>query len=196
METILETEKAAASSIMRKKFRSDEIHKMIKVGILPEESGWELIRGEIVRRMSIGSRHVGTVIKIGKLFERKIGEDVLVSTQNPVHLDEYNEPEPDIALLKPREDFYTESLPTPTDVLLLVEVSDSTVEYDRDFKKTLYAEAGIREFWLVNLKNNTIECYTSPKNGNYRLAKFLAKGETVNSEVIGKLTLRAEEILD
>ncbi|CAN5809366.1 Uma2 family endonuclease [soil metagenome] len=195
MEIIFEMEKTIAPSIVRKKFRSDEIHKMIKVGILPEESGWELIRGEIVRRMSIGSKHVGTVIKIGKLFERKIGEDVLVSTQNPVHLDEYNEPEPDVALLKPREDFYTESLPVPTDVLLLVEVSDSTVEYDREFKKILYAEAEIAEFWLVNLKNNTIECYTSPKNGNYRLAKFLARGETIDSETIEKLSLRVEEIL-
>ncbi len=194
METIFEMEKTIAPSIVRKKFRSDEIHKMIKVGILPEESGWELIRGEIVRRMSIGSKHVGTVIKAGKLFERKVGEFVLVSTQNPIHLDEYNEPEPDIALLKPREDFYTESLPIPTDVLLLVEVSDSTVEYDREFKKTLYAEAGIAEFWLINLKKNTIECYSSPKDGNYRLAKILEKGETIKSETIEKLTLQVEEI--
>lgn len=195
METILEIEKPFAPSVVRKKFRSDEIHKMIKVGILPEESGWELIRGEIVRRMSIGSKHVGTVIRIRKLFERKVGEEVLVSTQNPVHLDEYSEPEPDVALLKPREDFYTESLPVPTDVLLLVGVSDSTVEYDREFKKTLYAEAGITEFWLVNLKNNTIECYTSPRNGNYRLAKFLAQGEIVNSETIENLSCRVEDIL-
>jgi len=194
METVLDTEKKFSPAVVRKKFRSDEIYKMIKVGILPEESGWELIRGEIVRRMSIGSRHVGTVIKLGKLFERKVGDEVFVSTQNPVHLDEYNEPEPDIALLKPREDFYTESLPTPADILLLVEVSDSTVEYDRETKKILYAEAGITEFWLVNLKNNTIEFYTSPKNGNYRLAKVLEKDETINSETIEKLSLRVEEI--
>lgn len=195
METVLDIEKTLAPAITRKKFRSDEIRKMIKVGILPEESGWELIRGEIVRRMSIGSRHVGTVIKLGKLFERKVGDEVLVSTQNPVHLDEFNEPEPDISLLKPREDFYTESLPTPADVLLLIEVSDSTVEYDRETKKTLYAEAGIAEFWLVNLKNNTIEFYTSPKHGNYRLAEVLETGETVKSKQIKNLTIKVEEIL-
>ena len=169
METVLDIEKTFAPAIVRKKFRSEEIHKMIKVGILPEESGWELIRGEIVRRMSIGSKHVGTVIKLGKFFERKVGDEVFVSTQNPVHLDEFNEPEPDIALLKPRADYYTESLPTPADVLLVVEVSDSTVEYDRQTKKILYAEAEIKEFWLVNLKNNTIEFYRSPKNGNYQI---------------------------
>ena len=195
METTLEIEKPIIPSIVRKKFRSDEIHKMIKAGILPEESGWELIRGEILRRMSIGSRHVGTVIKLGKIFERMVGDEVFVSSQNPIHLDEYNEPEPDITLLKPRDDFYTESLPTSSDVLLLVEVSDSTVEYDRETKKTLYAEAEISEFWLINLRNNTIEFYTSPKNGVYRSAKVLEKGETIFSEAIGRLSLRVEDIL-
>ena len=194
METVLDIEKAFAPAVVRKKFRSEEVYKMIKVGILPEESGWELIRGQIVRRMSIGSRHVGTVIKLGKIFERMVGDEALVSAQNPVHLDEFNEPEPDIALLKPRADFYTASLPTPADVLLLVEVSDSTVEYDRETKKILYAEAGIAEFWLINLKNNTVEFYSSPRNGNYRLAKVLEKGETIRSEAIEKLSLRVEEI--
>jgi Uma2 family endonuclease len=195
METVLDIEKTFTPAIVRKKFRAEEVYKMIKVGILPEESGWELIRGEIVRRMSIGSRHAGTVIKLGKILERMVGDKVLVSSQNPVHLDEYNEPEPDITLLKPRDDFYTEGLPTPTDVLLLIEVSDSTVEYDRETKRTLYAEAEIAEFWLINLKNNTIEFYTLPKNGIYRSAKILEKGETIVSEAIEKLSLRVEDIL-
>ncbi len=195
METVLDVEKTFPAAIVRKKFRTDEVYKMIKVGILPEESGWELIRGEIVRRKSIGSKHVGTVIKLGKILERIVGNEVLVSSQNPVHLDEYNEPEPDITLLKPRDDFYTESLPTPADVLLLIEVSDSTVEYDRETKRTLYAEAEIAEFWLINLRNNTIEFYTLPKNGIYRSAKVLEKGETIFSEALGKLSLRVEDIL-
>jgi Uma2 family endonuclease len=195
MTTVSELEKANAPSIVRKKFRSDEIHKMIKIGVLPEESGWELIRGEIVRRMSIGSKHVGTIIKLSKILERKVGDYVFVSAQNPVHLDEYNEPEPDIALLKPREDFYTKGLPTPADVLLLIEVSDSTVEYDRDVKRLLYAEAAINEFWLINLKNNTIECYSLPKNGHYHLAEVLELGETIKAGTIENLELQIDEIL-
>jgi|SRR5215213_10988930 len=145
--------------------------------------------------MSIGSRHVGTVIKLGKIFERMVGDEVFVSSQNPVHLDEYNEPEPDIALLKPRDDFYTASLPAPPDVLLVVEVSDSTLEYDRETKKTLYAQAEIAEYWLVNLKDETVEFFTSPKNGVYRSAKVLEKGETISSEAVGRLSLRVDEIL-
>ena len=81
METVLDVEKTFASAVVRKKFRSEEVYKMIKVGILPEESGWELIRGEIVRRMSIGSKHVGTVIKLGKILERLVGDEVFVSSQ-------------------------------------------------------------------------------------------------------------------
>ncbi len=96
--------------------------------------------------MSIGSKHVGTVIRMSKLFERRFGDYIFVSTQNPVHIDEYNEPEPDISLLKPRDDFYTTNLPLPSDVLLVVEISDSTIEYDRETKKIIYAVAGIEEF--------------------------------------------------
>jgi hypothetical protein len=195
MQTVVEAEKVNAPAVVRKKFRSDEIYKMIKVGILPEESGWELIHGEIVRRMSIGSKRVGTVIRMSKLFERRFGDYVFVSTQNPIHIDEYNEPEPDIALLKPREDFYTTSLPLPSDVLLLVEISDSTIDYDRETKKIIYAVAGIEEFWLVNLKNDTIECYSQPKNGDYRLAQILETGEMIKSKTIENLTLKVDEIL-
>lgn len=168
---------------------------MVEVGILPEESSWELINGEIVRNISIGSKRFGIIIKLCKLFERKYGEYVFVSTQNPVHIDDHNEPEPDIALLKSRDDFYIESLPVPSDVLLLVEIFDSTLSYDRDVKKLLYAEAEIEEFWIVNVKAGTIECYSSPKNGNYRLSRILEKGETVESKTVENLKLQVEEIL-
>lgn len=181
--------------IAPKRFRVEDFRKMTEVGILPEESGWEVIDGYLIDKMTIGSNHAGTVNKLNRALVILLGKEAVVAIQNPVHIDEYNEPEPDIALLKPREDFYTESLPAPGDVLLLIEISDSTVEYDRDIKKLLYAEAGIAEFWLVNLKENTIECYSSPKNGNYRLAQIFESGETVQSKMIDDLTLKVEEIL-
>lgn len=195
MQTILELEKTDTPSIVRKKFCTEETHKMMEVGILPEESGWELIDGEIIHRMTIGSKHAGTVKKLNRILTNLLGEKAIVSIQDPIHVDEYNEPEPDIALLKPREDFYTENYPLPEDVLLLVEVSDSTVEFDREVKKNLYAEAGIAEFWLVNLKENTLEVYSQPKNGTYRLAQILEKGETVKSNTIENLSLDVEQIL-
>lgn len=188
--------KKVSSGVVRKRFRVEDFRRMTEVGILPEESGWEIVDGFLIdKQMSIGSNHAGTVNLLTQKLIVLLAGKAVVAVRNPVHVDEYNEPEPDIALLKPREDFYRKSLPTPEDVLLLIEISDSTVEYDRDVKKILYAEAGIEEFWLVNLKENTVECYFSPKNGSYRLAKILEAGETVESKTIENLTLKVEEIL-
>ena len=195
MTTVVELEKLEIPALTRKKFCTAEVYKMMEVGILREESGWELIGGEIIHRISIGSRHAGTVRRLEKFLERKFGDRVLVSGQNPIHLDEYNEPEPDIALLRPRGDFYTDSHLTPPDVLLVIEVSDSTIEYDREIKKALYAESGIAEFWIINLKQNTIETYSNPANGTYYQMQIFERGETVLSKNISYLSLEADEIL-
>ena len=193
MTTVATIEKNAA--VVPKRFNVEEFRKMTEVGILPEESGWEVIDGYLIDKMSIGSKHASTVKRLNRIFTNLVGNEAIISIQDPIRVDEYNEPEPDVALLKSRKDFYAESHPTPQDVLLLIEVSDSTVEFDREIKKTLYAKAEVAEFWLVNLKENTVECYSSPKNGNYRLAKILEKGKTIKSETIEKLTLQVEEIL-
>lgn len=195
MTTVIELEKTDAPVLTRKKFCTDEIYKMMEIGILPEASGWELIDGEIIHRISIGSRHAATVKRLNKILTNSVGNRAIVSVQDPIHVDNHNEPEPDIALLKPSEDFYAESHPIPKDVLLLIEVSRSTIRYDREIKKTLYAEAEVFEFWLVNLAENTIECYSSPKNGYYRLTKIVGTGETVESILIENLTLKVDEIL-
>ncbi len=195
MTTVTELEKIDAPALTRKKIRAEEIYKMMEIGILPEESGWELIDGEIIHRMTIGSRHASVVRKLEKILERNFGDIVIISGQNPIHIDEYNEPEPNIALLKLRADFYAADHPLPEDVLLLIEVSDTTLEYDREIKKILYAAAGIQEFWIINLKENTIECYSSPNKGKYYLVKIVAAGEIAESVSIENLTLNLEEIL-
>lgn len=192
MTTVAELEKASAGAL--KRFRVEDFRKMMEVGILPEESGWEIIDGYLMDKMTIGSKHASVVRRLEKFFERAVGDRLIVSGQNPVQIDDYNAPEPDVALLAPRADFYAENHPTPPDVFLLVEVSDSTVEYDREIKKTLYAEAEIREFWLVNLKNNTVEIYTQPKNGVYYSARILEAGETIVSMTIENLQLSVEDI--
>jgi len=162
---------------------------------LPEESGWELIDGYLVDKVTIGSKHAGTVMKIAKILERRFGDFFLIFSQSPLHIDDYNEPEPDVMMLRSRDDFYTESHPIAQDVLLLIEVADSSVEYDREVKRTLYAGAGIVELWLVNLQDNTVEVYSSPKNGTYRLARILEPGETVEAVAVENLRLAVEEIL-
>ncbi|NJM53552.1 MAG: hypothetical protein HC846_09295, partial [Blastocatellia bacterium] len=103
MTTIFEVEEnVIAPPIERRKFTTDEYQKMTQLGILPEESGWEIINGEVIRRMSIGSNHAGTVKRISEIIRDAIGKTAIISVQDPIHLDKYNDPEPDIALLKRR----------------------------------------------------------------------------------------------
>ncbi len=193
MTTVFEIEKTLA--VKRKRFSTNEFQEMVRAGILPEEHGWEVIDGFLMDKMSIGDKHASTVKRLNRIFNHRFSQSLLVSVQDPIHLDDYNEPEPDIALLKLREDFYVDQTPNPKDVLLVIEVSDSTIEYDREIKKKLYAEAEIIEYWIVNLKENTIEVYSSPKKGNYRLAKILESGEDVQSTSINDLELSVNEIL-
>jgi len=193
MTTVAITEKRTA--IVPKRFTVEEFYKMTEAGILPEESGWEIIDGYLLDKMSIGSKHASVVKKLNRKLTLMCEDQAIISVQDPIYIDQYNQPEPDIALLKPREDFYEENHPRPMDVLLLIEVSNSTVETDREIKRTLYAEAGIAEFWLVNLKENTVERYSSPKNGNYRLAEILESGETIKAGTVENLKLKIDEIL-
>ncbi|MDQ3323046.1 MAG: Uma2 family endonuclease [Acidobacteriota bacterium] len=194
MTTIADLERVSLR-VSSKRFRVEDFRKMTEAGILPEESGWEIIDGYLIDKITIGSKHAGTVKRFSEMLRDLTRNEAIISVQDPIHIDEYNEPEPDIALLKRRSDFYSENHPTPPDVLLLIEVSDSTVEYDREIKKRLYAEAEIIEFWLVNLKNNTIEVYSQPKNGSYYLARILETDETVKLTAIENLELPVKEIL-
>ena len=195
MTTTSVLERISIPVIRRKKFRVAEFHEMMKAGFLLEDSTTEIIEGELIDKMGIGSRHAGTVNKLSRIMTVRIGEKAVVAIQNPVYLNEWNEPLPDISILKPREDFYTESNPTPEDVLLVVEVSDSTVEYDREVKKTLYAQAGIIEFWLVNLKQKVVEVHTQPENESYRQTRLFGQGEVLQPENLTDLKINVEEIL-
>lgn len=181
--------------IKLKRFRVEDFYKMTRAGILPEEHGWEVIDGRLVDKMTIGTKHTSTVKRLNEILKENLGKTVNISIQDPIHVDEYNEPDADIALLKRREDFYADSHPTPQDVLLLIEVSDSTIEYDREIKKNLYAEAGIVELWIVNLQDETVEFYSHLKNGNYRLAQIFGRGEKVKSNSVEILELTVDEIL-
>ncbi|HVC35036.1 MAG TPA: Uma2 family endonuclease [Chloroflexota bacterium] len=159
-----------------RRFTVDEYSLMAEAGILKEDDRVELIEGEIVQMSPIGRFHVGIVIRLNHLFVTRLGDVAQVSVQNPVHLHEYSEPEPDVALLVPRADFYTSALPTPADVLLLVEVADSSIEFDREVKIPLYARAGIREVWLVDLNAGAVSVFREPSADGYRSIQTLRRG--------------------
>jgi Uma2 family endonuclease len=118
-----------------------------------------------------------------------------MSVQDPIVLDDLSEPEPDVALLKPRPDFYAQGHPRPSDVLLLIEVSDTTLRFDRRIKSPLYARAGIEELWVVNLQDAEIEVHAHPSGDAYQLVRRVGRGETVNSENVPGLALEVNDVL-
>lgn len=157
---------------------------MIEFGILEENTRVELIRGEIVDKMTISEPHATCVKKLNHLFIAMLAGRAVVGIQDPVVVLE-SRPEPDVSLLLPRDDFYLESTPCVDDILLLIEVADSSLEYDRTEKLSLYAEAGVCEYWIANAKQQCVEVYRNPQsNGTYAYEQVFKTGETLR---IGKL---------
>jgi Uma2 family endonuclease len=145
-----------------------DYHRMADVGILAPDARVELIEGEIIDMAPIGSRHCSVVDKLSRLLDRAVGEQAIVRTQGAVRLNRYTEPQPDIALLKYRDDFYAAAHPAPEDILLAVEVADSTLPYDHQVKAPLYARAGIAEYWLFDLEHQEVIFHSAPDGGQYK----------------------------
>lgn len=176
-------------------FTVSEYNRMAEAGILTEDDRVELIEGEIVRMSPIGSRHAACVNRLNALLSGQAGQAFIVSVQNPIIVDDYSEPQPDVAVLRLREDFYAEGHPRAEDVLIAIEVADTTVESDRNVKIPLYARAGVPEAVLVNLPKEIVEVYTELVNGQYQSVKILRRGETFASKAIPHLSLSVDAIL-
>jgi Uma2 family endonuclease len=155
----------------------DAYYKMAEAGILPNAHRVELIDGEIFDMPAIGSPHAAVTNRLNRHFTRAVADGLtLVSVQNPLRLDAYNEPEPDLMLLRPRADDYRDSHPGAADVLLVIEVSESSLTYDRGTKLALYAKFGVPEVWIVDLLGAAIEVYREPKAGAYTSRERLTSG--------------------
>ncbi|MDQ3686896.1 MAG: Uma2 family endonuclease [Acidobacteriota bacterium] len=175
--------------IARRHFNITEYYRMAAAGVLSENDRVELIEGEIVEMNPIGSRHAACVGRLTEILGRLVSGKAIVWVQNPVQINDYSELLPDVALLKRRDDFYAQANPQPADVLLIIEVADSSVEYDREIKIPLYAQAGIPEMWLVNLPKDTIEIYTQPLGESYREIRLVKRGESLASKRIPSIEL-------
>jgi Uma2 family endonuclease len=182
--------------IERRYFNVDEYYRMGEAGIFTEDDRVELIEGEIIKISPIGSRHAACVNRIlNKYLGRYAGQGVIVQIQNPVRLSDFSEPEPDVAVLRARDDFYAAAHPTPADVLLLIEVADTSVDYDRNIKLPMYARAGVPEVWLIDLSSEVVELYAQPAGGQYGLSRQAGRGESLTSQNIPDLTLDVNVIL-
>jgi Uma2 family endonuclease len=183
------------AELLRRLFTVDHYHRMIEAGILAEGDRVELIRGEIIEMAAIGAKHAACVNRLNRLFSKLFGDDVLVGIQNPIELDQYSEPQPDIALLRPREDFYAARHPQPEDVFLLIEVSDSTIRYDRTIKVPLYAEDGIAEVWLIDVNGDAVEVYRQPMAKGYQSVQMIERGQSVSLLAFPEVAIAVDEIL-
>jgi len=165
-----------------------EYHRLGEIGIFNEDSRVELIEGDLIAMPPIGCQHAGHLDRIAQPFFRQVTQGI-VRVQSPIQLGDHSEPQPDLAVLRYREDFYTRSHPLPEDVLLLIEVSDSTLRYDRDTKVPLYARAGIPEVWLLDLAGQRLEVYRRPSPEGYREIHYPAPAESIAPVLLPELIL-------
>ena len=173
---------------------AEEYERMGAAGIFPADARLELIEGDIFEMSPIGSPHAACVKFLNRLLNELSGKQMIVGTQDPIRLDDFSEPQPDLTLLRWRADFYRGAHPTPADVLLVVEVADTTVVTDRTVKVPLYAAAGVAEVWLVNIPEERVEIYSDPADGAYRVASQHARGETAQSPTLAGLGVSVDEL--
>lgn len=168
---------------------------MGETGILGEDDRVELIEGEIVEMTPIGARHAACVNRLNRVLTQRLGAEGIVGVQNPIVLGEHDEPQPDVVVLRPREDFYAAAHPRAGDVLLLVEVADTSREYDRVVKLPLYARHGIPEVWLVDLSAEAVETYREPREGTYEVTGSALRGHVVRPSGFPGLAITVAEVL-
>jgi Uma2 family endonuclease len=177
------------------RFSADEYEQMTAVGVLTEDDRVELIEGNIIEMSPIGSRHAACVNRVVMRLAQLVGDAAIVSAQNAIRLGDDSEPQPDVALLKRRMDFYAEALPMPPDIWLVVEVSDTTLEFDRDVKLPLYARHGILAAWLINLADDSVLDCTDPVGGSYQTQRRATRGERLVVPSLSDAAVSVDEVL-
>src|SRR2546427_3147694 len=184
-----------AVALTKRRFTVAEYHRMAEVGILTEKDRVELIDGEIVEMTPIGPRHASVVKRLTALLTSRLGARTIVSVQDLVQLSKESEPQPDVVLLRPSSDFYAEGHPEPVDTLLLIEVADTSLPYDRGVKLPRYAAAGVPEVWIVDLADEAVEVDRAPAPEDYRQTVRIPRGGSLSPAAFPDLTLEIDEIL-
>lgn len=181
--------------LLRRSFTVDEYHRMAQAGIFSEDDRVELLQGEIVTMAPIGSRHQACVDRLAGILSRLVAGRAIVRVQGPVRLDDHSEPQPDVALLKDRADYYAQAHPRPEDVLLVIEVAETSAEADREVKVPLYARAAIPEVWLVDLSGESIEVFQKASPQGYQEVRRVRRGDRLVPQAFPDLDLAAGGLL-
>jgi Uma2 family endonuclease len=183
-----------SATVTRRRLTADEFERMVETGIIREDERVELVDGELIQMAAQGGPHVTCVMRLTHWFIPRLVERAIVSIQNAFRLSLHGEPQPDITLLRHREDFYGGVLPRAEDVLLIIEISDTTLRYDRDVKLPRYAAAGIPEVWIVDLQRRRVTTYRDPMSDGYRQVISHTRGAILSPLAFPDLELRWEDI--
>jgi Uma2 family endonuclease len=181
--------------IAKYSFTAEEFERLGEAGILRQDARLELIEGEIFEMSPIGSLHAACVDALTLLLIEIARRRFIVRVQSSVLLNDFSEPQPDVTLLRWRDDFYSGALPKPEDVLLVIEVADTTVVKDRTMKIPLYARSGVPEAWLVNIPEEQVDIYSDPMNGSYQRVEVFGRGGEARSHTVEGLAVKVSEIL-
>ena len=183
-----------SAQIARRLFTVADYYQMAKSGIFSEDDRVELMDGEIHEMCAVDAIHSAIVNRLNNMLNSRVGERFIISVQDPIRLNDLTEPQPDLAILRWHDDFYEQEHPTPGDVLVVVEVSNSSLNYDRTEKLPRYAAAGIPEVWLVNLERQCVEQYTQPEQDEYSIKRIVRRGAMLTSKVVDDLQLPIDRI--
>jgi Uma2 family endonuclease len=181
--------------VSKKLFTVDEYYRMLDVGILTPHDRVELIEGEIIQMSPIGNRHMSCVDRANDLFTAAFRGRALVSIQHPLRLNKYNEPQPDIVVLKPRADYYASKSHTPEDTFFVIEVSDTTLRYDTQVKLPIYARTAVAEVWIENLQEDLLLVCREPAGSRYKIQLTLSRGDSISPLAFAGVVFRVEELL-
>jgi len=178
----------------RLRFSVDDYYKMIEMGMIDDYERSEIIDGQMVPKMTIGDRHAAAVNRLNRLLASVLPESILLSIQNPIRLSDFDETEPDVVLADLTK-YDGNRHPRPEETILVMEVSDVSLKNDRDVKLPLYADAGIAEVWIVNLRDNVIEIHQDPSLGIYQQVQIFRSGGQATSSVLPELSLEVDAII-
>ncbi|HVH68119.1 MAG TPA: Uma2 family endonuclease [Gemmatimonadales bacterium] len=177
------------------RFTVAEYQRMGEAGVFREDDRVELIDGQVVEMSPIGPRHAACVDRLTRVFSQRLGDRAVVRVRSPIVLGRHAAPQPDVTLLQPPIERYAEAHPEARDTLLVIEVADTTADYDRSVKVSLYARAGIAEVWLVDLEAHSIELSRTPKGGRYSDRRTARSGEIISPSVFPTVQISTDEVL-
>ncbi len=174
----------------RMRISADRFEKMIETGVLTKYDRVELIDGDMINEPGINPPHSAVTARLNKLFVLSVGDSAIVSPGGSVRLGDFSMPQPDLMLLKGRKDFYSGQRPTALDVLLLVDISDSSLAYDQSTKRSLYARYRVREYWVVDVQGRRVYVYSDPSADGYAQVHERAAADTVSPQALPTVQIR------